>query len=343
MVGPLVGRNPGRVTTQGEILADLFGNSGYDVRAVSHAASRYARLADIAVTVARWRQSVDVLMIQCYGGPSFVVEDVATLLGRWHRRAVVLHLRGGAMPEFFARYPRWTRRVLARADAIVAPSSFLAEAVVPYGFRARVIPNVIDLAAYPFRVRERPAPRLFWMRSFHSIYNPRMALAVLARVRVVRPDATLVMGGQDNGMLAEVRADAERLGLADAVRFPGFLGPEAKRREGDAADVFLSTNHIDNTPVAVIEAAAMGLPVVSTRVGGVSHLIRDGDTGLLVPDGDDAAMAAAVLRILDEPGLAARLSRNGRAMAERSSWEQVRAQWDALFDELAPVWRGGRG
>lgn len=337
IVGPLVGRHPGRVTTQGEILADLFAADGYEVYAASRAANRYARLVDIFVALVRWHRRIDILLVQTYGGPSFVIEDMASALGRLFGHTVVLHLRGGAMPEFFARFPRWTRRVLARADAIIAPSPFLARAVEPWGYRARVIPNVIDLSAYPFTLRERVAPRLLWMRSFHPLYNPAMALRVLARVRAVHPDASLAMAGQDNGLLAEMRREAERLGLRDAVRFPGFLDGAGKIREGRAADIFINTNRVDNTPVAVIEAGAMGLPVVATDVGGVSELIRDGDTGLLVPDDDDEAMAAAVLRLVDDPDLARRLSANGRALAGRSSWDEVRVEWGRFFeDALAP-------
>lgn len=343
LVGPMVGRNPGRVTTQGEILADLFARSGYEVRAVSRAPGRWTRLGDITLSLLRWRSAMDVLLIQSYGGPSFVVEDIASAIGRRFGRTVVLHLRGGDMPRFFARFPRWTRRVLARADVIVAPSSFLASAVEPYApAGARIIPNVIDVSAYPFTPRERVVPRLFWMRAFHPLYNPMMALRVLARVRDTFPDATLAMAGQDDGALRDVRAAAERMGLAGRVRFPGFLDLAGKIREAGRADIFISTNHVDNTPVAVIEAGALGLPVVSTNVGGLSHLLRDGESGLLVPDDDDAAMAAAVLRLTSEPALARRLSGGGRALAERSGWGEVRAEWERLFHELGVTNGGAR-
>jgi glycosyltransferase involved in cell wall biosynthesis len=172
------------------------------------------------------------------------------------------------------------------------------------------------------------------MRSFHPIYNPLMALRVLRRVRETLPDATLTMGGQDKGLAAGLRRDAARLGVADAVRFVGFLDLAGKAREGGAADIFINTSRIDNTPVAVIEAGAMGLPVVSTDVGGIRDLLSDGVSGLLVPDGDVDAMADAILRLVGDPPLAERLSTNGRVLAETSSWEHVRACWARLFADL---------
>lgn len=331
----MVGRNPGWVTTQGERLADLFEQEGYRTISVSSATNRYVRLADIASTILRRRNDFDVLLLQVFSGPSFVVEDVASLLGRQLGRRIVMVLRGGGMPEFMARFPKWCRRVLSRAHVLVAPSTYLARAAALHGFRARVIPNVIDLSAYPYSHRTTLEPRLFWMRSFHPIYNPLMAVRVIERLRARGPLATLVMAGQDKGQEAEARVLAERLRLNGAVRFSGFLDMAGKAREGSAADIFINTNRVDNMPVAVVEACAMGLPVVATAVGGVPDLLSDGETGLLVPDDDTEAMVDAICRLLDDRGLAGRLSENGRQLAEQSSWEQVRPQWWEVLREVS--------
>jgi glycosyltransferase involved in cell wall biosynthesis len=330
----MIGRNPGLTTTQGEKLTDMFGEAGYPVTSVSSSKNRYWRLADIISTLIQSRNRVDILMLQVYGGPSFVVEDIASWLGRRFGQRIVMTLRGGAMPEFMARYPKWARRVLARADVLVAPSEFLARAVLPYGFEARVIPNVIDLSAYPYRQRSTLRPGLFWMRSFHPIWNPEMAIRTLARLRTTVPDATLAMAGQDKGTRAEVERLAQELKLGDAVRFTGFLDREGKAREADAADIYINTNRVDNMPVAVVEAMACGLPVVATEVSGIPDLLTHEKTGLFVPSEDEEAMVRAIQRLLNDPELTARLSVNGRRLAERSSWEQVRPQWEELFAGL---------
>lgn len=331
IIGPLIGANPGHVTTQGEILARALSREGYAVTSASSSPSRYVRFADIAATLVRERRAYDVVLLQTYGGPSFVVEDAASRIARRLGKRIVMHLRGGAMPDFFARHARWARRVLARADQLLVPSDYLRDAVGALGFTARVVPNVIDLDQYPYRVRSAPAPRLLWMRSFHPLYNPLMAVRVLAALRRTHPEASLVMAGQEKGMGEAVRMEAARLGVAEAVRFPGFLDPAGKRREGDGADIFLNTNDIDNTPVAVIEAGAMGLPVVATAVGGVPRLIRHEDTGLLVPAGDEAGMVTAVRRLLAEPALAERLSVAGRRLAEQCAWTEAAPVWDELL------------
>jgi glycosyltransferase involved in cell wall biosynthesis len=334
VIGPLLGCNPGRVPSQGEILAAHWAAAGYSVTATSGEANRYVRLIDIVRTLVRSRRRIDTVLLQVYARRSFVVEDIASALARRFGHRIVMHLRGGTLPTFMARFPRWTHRVLSRADAIVAPSPFLTRVAAQHGWAASTIPNLINLSAYSFRRRGPVSPRLFWMRTFGSIYNPVMALRVLQRVRAVLPEATLTMGGQDNGLETSLRREAVRMRLADAVRFVGFLNREGKRREGEAADIFINTNRIDNTPVAVIEACAMGLPVVATDVGGIRDLLTDGVSGLLVPDDDDQGMAQAILRLVGDPQLAERLSTNGRKLAAASSWEQVRVRWEQLFAQL---------
>ena len=337
LVGPLIGRNAGRVTTQGEILGDLLESDGYSVVRASTRLNRYGRLLDILWTILSRNRKVDVLLIQTFGGPSFVVEDAASWLGRWFGKPMIFQLHGGAMPQFLGRHPRWGRRVLSRADQLVVPSVYLARALQEHNFQARIVPNIVDVASYPFRVRHQVRPRLMWMRAFHPIYHPEMAVRVLARLRAVMPEAQLVMGGEEKGLGESTRQLAEALNVADAIRFVGFLDLAEKHREGSQADIFLNTNRVDNQPVSVIEACAMGMPVVATAVGGVPDLLSDGETGLLVPDGDDAAMAEAILRLLRDPALSARLSANGRELARRFAPEGVLAEWRGILDEI-----GGR-
>ena len=331
IVGSLVGRNRGLITTQGEVLGDVLAAAGCEVVFTSSRRNRAARLGAIAATLVARRKSYEAVLVQTYSGPSFLIADLASLVAGALRKPVLFHLHGGELPEFLSRYPRWGRRVLSRGKLLVAPSGFLSRAVAPLGLAVDVIPNVVDVRRYPYRHRAGGEPRLFWMRSFHALYRPEMALHVLARVRETRPDATLVMAGPDKGEEPAVRRLAVELGLGGAVRFAGFLDPAGKSREGNAAEIFLNTNRVDNQPVSVLEACAMGLPVVATAVGGVPDLLTHEESGLLVPDGDDGAMAAAVLRLLAEPALAARLSRAGRALAERCSPENVLPLWREAF------------
>jgi glycosyltransferase involved in cell wall biosynthesis len=333
-VGSMLGRNPGFVTTQGQITADLFNAEGYQVACVSSKLNRAARLAEIAAVLIKNRSRFDLVLLEVYSGLSFVMADVASLLCKWLKLPLIMVLHGGGLPEFIQKHPRWTKRVLRRADALVAPSAFLAEKIGAEGFEISVVPNVIQLDQYPFRERSRIAPRLIWMRSFHPIYNPEMAVEVLADLRKSYPQATLTMAGVDKGLEREIKKMVAEMNLAEAVEFPGFLDTEQKARIFSEADIFLNTNRADNMPVAVVEACACGLPVVATRVGGLPFLISPGENGLLVENESAQEMAEAIKTLLEDGGLAQKISRGGRALAERSAWSAVSRRWEKLFSEV---------
>ena len=115
----MIGKNAGLVTTQGERLAELFAADGYPVIAVSTARNRYVRLADITSTLVRRRHDYDVMVLQVFSGPSFVVEDIASWLGKRFGKRIIMVMRGGAMPEFIARFPGWVERVLGEFEGRV--------------------------------------------------------------------------------------------------------------------------------------------------------------------------------------------------------------------------------
>lgn len=334
IVGNMLGRTPGFITTQGQIVADLFSSDGYTVFSCSSKQNRILRLLDIIQTIVRTRKTTDILILEVYSGLSMVIADCVGFVSKCFHIPTVFVLHGGNLPAFARRHPRWVRRVLGRSDNLIAPSRFLAEEMRKIGFRARVIPNVVDLERYTFRMRQQLRPRLIWMRAFHLIYNPHMAIRAFANVKKTFPKATLVMAGVDKGLEFEIRQLVGDMGLTDAVRFPGFLDENAKLKEFGNADIYLNTNRIDNMPVAVLEARAMGLPVVATEVGGLAYLVDNRENGMLVPDDNDGAMAEAVCTLLTDPDLAERISKNGRALAEHSSWNTVRECWERLFDEM---------
>lgn len=337
-VGPHLGRHPGWVITQGEILTELFAAAGHEVDSTSAVRQPILRFFDMAQTLIRRRSSVDVVILSVFSGRAFRFAEAISWLCRRLDLPLILVLRGGALPELFEQTPARARSVLARANAIVAPSGFLAVQVEELGFAAQVIPNVLALERYELRLRSHPrdsaTPRLLFLRTFQELYNPLLALEALALLHRDGVTARLTLAGQDKGLLGSCRARAADLGLASFVDFPGFLDHRAKVEAFATHDVFLNTNRVDNMPVTVLEAAASGLPIVATAVGGVPFLLADEVSALLVPSNDGAALAAAVKRLLADPALMARLSEGGRQVAEASAWPRVYRQWLELFAKV---------
>ncbi len=326
---PLGGLSPA------EELGRRLAAAGRSILTVSHRTSRAGRFVDILLAVWRWRRRYDVACVSVFSGLAFRWAEAACLLLRGLGKPVVLVLHGGNLPAFARAQGGRVRRLLEAAAAVTAPSRFLLEEMRPYRPDLQLIPNALAASAFGFRLRDRPAPRLIWVRAFHAVYNPDLAARVVAELAHDFPSVRLTMIGRDkDGSLGGVRRVAAELGVAERIELPGAVPNADVPARLDQADVFLNTTNVDNTPVSVLEAQAAGLCVVSTNVGGLPFLLEDGKDALLVPPDDAAAMAGAVRRVLEEPGLAALLSHNARRKAETFDWSEVLPAWERLLDAV---------
>ncbi|AYM59368.1 glycosyltransferase family 4 protein [Agrobacterium fabrum] len=158
------------------------------------------------------------------------------------------------------------------------------------------------------------------------------ALAAMEGVQAVIVGGALF--GQE-AYEARIREQASRLGLDGRVRFLGF--------RSDVPELMASMDVVAHTSIVaepfgrvVVEAMMCGRPVVATRGGGVTEIIRDGETGLLVPPGDASALAAALGTILSDPALAQRLGQSGREdVSDRFSLQETCRSVSALLTEAA--------
>lgn len=165
--------------------------------------------------------------------------------------------------------------------------------------------------------------------------NPELLLDALAAVRAALPGVRLVVAG-DGPLRPALEQRAEELGIADRVAFLGHA--EDVVSVYAALDVFVLPSRHEGFGVAFLEAMAMGVPVVGTRVVGSVDAVRDGDTGLLVPSGDRDALADAILRLLTDEGLARRLvAHAGRWVREQGSREAMAAAIERLYEDLCPA------
>jgi L-malate glycosyltransferase len=334
-IGPMLGRHPGYVPNPMEILIPHLQDNGYTCLMTSSKINRYLRLIDIIITEICNRNRYDIACLQVFSGRSFIPEDISSWVTRKLGKRSIFVLHGGNMPNFINKYPKWVNKVIKRSDAIIAPSYYLAEALQKLNFNVEIIPNYFDIEKYPYTFKKCVKPRLLWMRAFHEIYNPEMAVKVLFELKKTEPDSTLSIAGQDKGSLESVRRLVVNLGLTQSVRFPGFLNLEEKIIEFSNHDIFLNTSKIDNMPISVLEAGAFGLPIVSTDIGGMTYLLKDGINAILTKTNGVNEMTRAIKRLLEDTSLVQQLSKNGRELAEKSSWEKIFPQWEEVIQKVA--------
>ena len=263
---------------------------------------------------------------------SFVLAPVpAVVMSRLLGKPIVMNYRSGEAPDHLRR--SWlARAVLRHVDRNVVPSRFLKDVFAGYDVEADVIPNIVDVDRFAFRVRDPLRPRILSTRNFEGLYNVACTLRAFARVRREFPDArlTLVGGGSAGPSLRSLAAE---LGLREGsdVVFAGRVAPEEIWRYYADADIYLQTPDIDNMPTSVLEAFASGCVVVSTDAGGVPAIVLHETDGLLVSCDDDERAAAQIVRLLRNPSLARALATRARQNCETYRWNAVREQWLSLY------------
>lgn len=241
------------------------------------------------------------------------------------------------------------RRALARTDAVATVCEAARDDAVRRGIvppeKARVVPNGIRVeqfqpasAGHRLRVRQAlglaPQTRLIgsvgrlnWTKDQASLIR---AFGML-RQRVA--DAVLVLIG-DGELRAELEQCAAAEGVGDRVR---FLGDRSDVRDLlPGLDLFALSSLSEGYSMALLEACASALPIVATAVGGNGEIVRDGISGRLVPAGDTAALAGAMIALLEAPSSAWALGAQARAWVEaEGSLESMAARYAALYGDAA--------
>jgi glycosyltransferase involved in cell wall biosynthesis len=344
LVGPLPPPSGG-MANQTRQLARLLGEAGVRVEVVqTNAPCRpawiesvrgvraLARLVPYLWALWRCAGRVDLFHVMANSGWAWhLFAAPAVWIAALRGKPAIVNYRGGEAEAFLDRQLAWVRPTLARARRVIVPSGFLRDVFGKRGVQTDIVPNIVDLAR--FRPAQPRAGRLNLLvaRNLEDIYDVPTALHAFVRVRAAHPHARLGVAGS-----GPRRADLERLaaelGVAGAVTFTGRVDNERMPELYREADVVLNPALADNMPNSLLEAMASGVPIVSTRVGGVPYLVTDGVSALLVPAQDPDALAAAVGRLVAEPALAARLRAAGLEEAQRYAWPTIRA---VLFDVYA--------
>jgi len=309
-------------------MGKLLEQEGYTLHYASSKKSLLWRLLDMLWACFKNRKKVDMVLIDTYSTLNFYYALLISQCCRILKLKYIPILHGGNLENRLKNNPQLCRLLFSNSYKLVSPSLFLQEVFISYGYeKVDFVPNSINIKNYKFQEPQMlSAAKSLWVRSFSTIYNPSLAVKVLKLLKEEGIEAELCMVGPDSdGSLQAVKNLARQLGVS--VRFTGKLTKETWVKLAADYNIFLNTTNFDNMPVSVIEAMALGLPIVSTNVGGMPFLIASGTDGLLVPPNDEYALAVAVKQLLHQPVFAKSIAFNARKKAEQFDWELVKEKW----------------
>lgn len=278
-----------------------------------------------------WKNQKPDLVLSCIGKNNFMA--VVTTMGT--KTKAVVSVVGEAKEE----YPSRAMRVLAdflfsRAAGIILQTERSREFFCrKVGKKAVILPNSLNPAFIGPRYEGVREKEIVSVGRMDANKNHEMQLRAFAALKDKYPEYTLVIYG-DGELRTYIEETADKLGIVGRVSLPGVVPDVAARI--CRASLFLLTSYSEGVSNALIEALALGLPVIATDVpsGGTEELMKDGVNGLVIPAGDQAALEHAMDRLLSDPAYADRLGREAAKIQERLAPERVNPMWRDYFEEI---------
>lgn len=330
-IGNNIKSKTNNVTTL-QLLTKLLKQENYDVHVKSSKSNQIFRLFDMLFSVLKYRKKIDYILIDTYSTRNFYYAFFTSQLARVLNIKYIPILHGGNLPTRLVNSARMSQSIFENSYKNVAPSNYLKEEFLKHGYNVDYIPNVLEMMSYKYNQRIHIQPKLLYVRALQQLYNPQMAIYVLAALKKEFPSAELCFVGPDkDGSLQECKNLTKRLGVECEVTYKGLLPKKQWHELSEKYDVFINTTTIDNTPISVMEAMALGLPVVSTNVGGMPYLITDHETGFLVNSNAVDEMVFVITKLISNDVLAKRISESARSQVEQFDWEIVKTSWKALL------------
>ncbi len=278
-----------------------------------------------------WKEEKPDLVLSCVGKNNFMT--IATTRGT--KTKPVVSVVGEAAEEYPGRLMRMLAKILFPfADGIVLQTerakAFFGNRIAK---KAVVLPNSLnpDFLIPPYEgEREK---RVVSVGRLDANKNHAMMIRAFASLSERYPEYTLTIYGEGE-LRDSLEKSVRELGLEERVFLPGRVSdvPEQIRK----AALFLLVSYSEGLSNALLEAMALGLPVIATDVpsGGAAELIRDGENGILIPTGDQAALEKAMERVLSDAAFADRLGKAAAKLQEQYAPERVNAQWKNYFERI---------
>lgn len=320
--------NVGGISGQIEVLYQCLQKEGIDCAIFSIKGSLLKRLL-LFFKILRMARPYDVLHIHGCSEWGFLPIVYGVIVGKiWHKRIVVTYHGGGA-DEYFAKRPKFVRRWLKWADAVIVLNGYLEKVFKHYNIPCVVIPNIVELNEVPQRVVHEGI-RFISVRHLRPLYNIPCILQAYRQVREQYENCSLTILGQGPER-EELEQLVKKQHISD-VTFVGQVPNTEMMRYLSESDIMLSAPHIDNMPVSVLEAMNAGVLVISSRVGGVPYIIEEDKTGLFFTDDKVEELAEKMIWTIEHPKERENMAQKAQKEVQKYTWGNIRTKMLQLYE-----------
>ena len=279
---------------------------------------------------------IEIVHIHTASYNSFWRKSVFVMLSKILRRRVVLHIHGGNFKDFSGMHYKQVNFVLNRCDCVVVLSntwkSWFENTFE--GLNISIVPNIVNL---PVIYKNRSVEENKLTLLFLGFINERKGIFDLLEVMSIHHDelmgkVNLIIGG--NGYIQKLKDMISANSLEDMASFCGWISGEEKTAKLNSADVFILPSYAEGLPISILEAMSYGLPIISTRVGGIPEVVSDMRNGFLVTPGDKDELYNAVMFMVNNSSKRKEMGMVSKRMVEPHYPQNVAIELTNLYINL---------
>jgi glycosyltransferase involved in cell wall biosynthesis len=255
---------------------------------------------------------------------------IGVMIGKLLKKKIIITYHGGELYEFINKYKTKVIYFLNKADIITVPSKYLQNILNNNSIKSKYLPNIIRDDNVYFKKREKLKPILIVTRTLDEVYNIPLSIMAFKDLKKVVPDAKLKIVG--DGKLKNEILELVKKENIDDIEFIGRV-PNSKIGEIlNTADIFINTSNKDNMPLSLFEALACGLPVISTKVGGIPDYITDGINGFLIEPNNKEQLISKIIYILNNQDEVQKIIANGYDTFQKLTLRNLKSEYLKLYE-----------
>lgn len=276
---------------------------------------------------------IKILHVQGASNASFWRKRIFIYIAKWFDKKVVYHMHGGGFGDFSRKHPQAVRRLLEKCDVVIALSDYwksFFESELHFK-NVVVVKNVIaEPVINPNKTTCFSLLFLGLLGQNKGIYD--LLDCLNEHKSVFSGKLKLFVGG--NGEISKVTQIISKYGLSDIVSFEGWVSGDKKIELLNKVDAYILPSYHEGLPISILEAMSYSLPIISTNVGGIPEILKNGENGFIMSPGDKDAMYRAILELMNNEKLRMDMGKASYSKVQEHMPDFVERQLNDLYRSL---------
>lgn len=285
-------------------------------------------------------RNIEIVHIHSASGSSFWRKSYVIKIAKAMKKKVIFHCHGGGFKEFRQKAPAKIDTILKKADMIVCLSQEWKDYFGSIGCRNVVIINNVIEEPKPELINKDGIVHFLFLGLIcdnKGIFDVLQTLA--AHKKELTGKMVLHVGG--NGQTDRLISSIKELGLEKLIIFEGWVDREKKQHLLNLSDVYLLPSYIEGVPISILEAESYSKPVISTNVGGIPSIVKNGKTGLIITPGNINEIYWAIKTLTDNENLRHRYGEAGFIISKKYLPNTIKKELINLYGNMLNYYVGG--